>query len=649
MNEFLEYLNILKRRWLPASIVFVFAFSLGCSRAFKQEPLYEARGKLLFTQESGSALSGTIHPGLLYWANRQKLANEIVILTSKPLAEQVITDLNLEKSSGALLSNLSAINIKETDILQLSYTDPDPEKAAAILKSWVKNYIQQDKQSNLSEIIATKKFIEQQLPKSETALNLAENKLKAFKQYYQVLDITSEQNSTIGIISSLDSQIATTKTELATQQTRLESLRNIFGIAPQEALVINFINESPIASSMLQQIQELQEKIKVEKLRFGENHPQIIAWTKEKSILNREFQDYLQNILVGKEYSPIQLDRINSEDFLQPGGNQQNLLQEYEATERQIRSLQVQLETLKQLMSDYKARVDQLPDLEFRQRQLERELSAHEEGYTQLLKLYQETEVAINQRQGNVQEIEPVEIPKNPSIRRMPIYLIQGFIGAAVLATATAYLLEKLDQSIKTPEEVKDLLDYPVRGNIPIFRKSISGQTHTKVYVKENSYSPVSEAFRILHTSLKFFSSDPNLQVIVITSSIPQEGKSTVAANLAAAASEVGNRVLLIDGDLRKPSQHKIWQVPNQKGLRAIVQDQTHVSEVCYQVMPNVDLLVNGSIEINPVPLINSGLMDSLISDAKKTYDLIIIDTPPLTAAADAIVFGNMADGILMV
>ena len=649
MNEFLEYINILKRRWLPASIVFIFAFSLGCLRAFKQVPLYQAKGKLLFGQESSSPFSEAINPGIAYWANKQKLANEIVILTSKPLAKQVIAELNLQESSSILLSKLRVKNIEGTDILQLSYTDPNPEKATAILKTWMKNYIKQDKQRNLSEIFATKEFIEQQIPKSETALNLAANKLKLFKQYYQVLDITSEQSSTIKIISSLDSQIATTRTELAAQQTRLESLRNIFGITPQEALVINFISESPIASSMLQQIQELQEKIKVEKLRFGENHPQITAWKKEKEILNQEFQDYLQKILVGQEYSLIQLDKINPEDFVQPGNSQQSLLQDYEATEREIRSLQIQLETLKQLMNDYKARVDQLPDLEFQQRQLERELATQEESYTQLLKLYRETEVAINQKQGNVKEIEPVEVPKSPTISRTPMYLLQGFLGAVLLAAATAYSLEKLDQSIKTPEEVKELLNYPVRGNIPIFRKSTNGQTDTDVYVKEHSSSPVSEAFRILHTSLKFFSSDQDLQVIVITSSIPQEGKSTVAANLAAASSEAGNRVLLIDGDLRKPSQHKIWQVRNQEGLCAIAQDQAHISEVCYQVMPNVDLLVTGKIESNPTPLLNSGVVNNLINNAKKNYDLIVIDTPPLTAAADGIIFGKMADGILMV
>lgn len=153
----------------------------------------------------------------------------------------------------------------------------------------------------------------------------------------------------------------------------------------------------------------------------------------------------------------------------------------------------------------------------------------------------------------------------------------------------------------------------------------------------------------MLQANLKFLSSDKALQVIVVTSSVPKEGKSTVSANLAASMAQLGHQVLLVDADMRRPSQHHIWELTNAEGLSDVIVGQAEFKAAVSQVMPKLDVLTAGVIPPNPMALLDSKRMTGLIENFAETYDFVIIDTPPLLAAADALTLGKMTDGVLLV
>jgi capsular exopolysaccharide synthesis family protein len=153
----------------------------------------------------------------------------------------------------------------------------------------------------------------------------------------------------------------------------------------------------------------------------------------------------------------------------------------------------------------------------------------------------------------------------------------------------------------------------------------------------------------MLQANLKFLSSDKELKAIVVTSSVPREGKSEVSANLAAAMVQVGRRVLLVDADMRHPSQHHIWELTNSVGLSNILVGEAELNAALQEVMPGLDVLTAGVIPPNPVALLDSKRMASLIETFSKKYDFVIVDTPPLAGIADAPILGKMADGILLV
>jgi capsular exopolysaccharide synthesis family protein len=167
--------------------------------------------------------------------------------------------------------------------------------------------------------------------------------------------------------------------------------------------------------------------------------------------------------------------------------------------------------------------------------------------------------------------------------------------------------------------------------------------------VRDAPRSIVSGSYRMLQANLKFLSLDEKLKSIVITSSVPREGKSTVAANLAATMAALGRRTLLIDADLHHPSQHHIWHLTNVGGLSNMVVEQTRGRDAIVPVLENLDVLTCGVIPPNPLALLDSKRMASLIETFEQQYDFVIVDAPPLIVAAEALTLGKIVDGLLLV
>jgi len=268
----------------------------------------------------------------------------------------------------------------------------------------------------------------------------------------------------------------------------------------------------------------------------------------------------------------------------------------------------------------------------------------------------------------------------------------------AVVAISIALLLSSRDTLLRSLKEVTRLLRYTVLGILPNFGntemrqlptfvrknpKSIYSRVYQKiqsskayrnlrsgmnsfktaffnaeiepqtsnlaVFVRDNPRSPISEGYRMLQTSLRFLSSDRQIRATVVTSCIPEEGKSTVSANLAVAIAQLGKTILLVDADMRRPSQPKIWEIPTTLGLSNILVGETNLETSLQTAIPNLDILVTGVIPPDLLTLINSQHMANLISEWSEIYDYVIIDSPPLLAVTDTFVLGKIADGVLMI
>lgn len=254
-------------------------------------------------------------------------------------------------------------------------------------------------------------------------------------------------------------------------------------------------------------------------------------------------------------------------------------------------------------------------------------------------------DVLKNQLTGNAQVIETGIVPEEGSTGRVPL-LILGTLMGLFLANLTAILLEMQDRSLKSIPEIKQRFAFQVLGIVPL---DILQSSQGGIVVQREPDSFASEIYRMIQTNLKFLAVKRQPKVILMTSSVPGEGKSTVAANLAAAMSQLGRKVLLIDGDLRKASQHELWQISNKAGVKDVVAHKTPLAQVVARPMKQLDILTAGTIAPNPLALIDSPEMSQLVAAARKEYELVIIDAPPLAVTADVLTLSKLTDGIVFV
>lgn len=249
--------------------------------------------------------------------------------------------------------------------------------------------------------------------------------------------------------------------------------------------------------------------------------------------------------------------------------------------------------------------------------------------------------IAIIMKIENVQVIDKAEVPINPAKPRPMLNIaIAGILGI-MISLLLVFLLEYMDNTIKTPSDIESYLNTPVIGMIP---KSFELPIHN------NPKSPTSEAFRTLRTNIQFSNIDKNIKSIVITSSGPAEGKSTVVSNLAITMAQIDKKVLLIDADLRMPRIHKIFSTPNFDGLTTVLAEELDYKDVIVStVMDNLDILTSGPIPPNPAEILSSNRMKAFFKKVNGDYDMVLLDTPPIGAVTDAAVLATECDGVILV
>lgn len=661
-----DYINIdlqkywlsLKRRWFPALAVFGSCTAIAIVMALLQKPDYETQGKLLFKINRTSSLTGVgkeigeLDP-LAQKSN--PLNTEIEIIKSVPLVQKTITALNVKEEDGtpskpkSLIKKLLKVkNIASTDVIEISYKSSDPEEAAAVVNKLMDLYIEKNLLTNRAEAVAAREFIASQLPKAEASVRQAEAALRLFKERNQVVALDEEAKSTVEVIKNLDNQITETQAGLADMNTRSITLQKKLGTTSQEAIAINSLNQSSGVQKALAEYQQVESQLAAQRSRFLDTHPAIVDLKEKRATLEALLEERVEQSLGSQQ----QLSERN----LQIGESKQKLSDDLVKTEVERLALGSRLALLSNTQSMYKQRINILPKLEQDQRELQRQVEAAQSTYEVLLKKLQEVRVAENQNIGNASIMEFALVPEKASIHKPALILALGILLGMLFTTATIVILEIRDTSIKTLKEAKELFGYTLLGTIPAFGKKVNQRgkeqewTIPEILVRAVPGSSLSEAYPMLQANLKFMSSDKALKVIVVTSSSPKEGKSTVAANLAAATAELGRRVLLVDADMRRPLQHHIWGLTNVAGLSDVLVGQAEFeATVAREVMPNLDVLTSGVMPPNPMALLDSKRMAVLISYFSEHYDFAIFDTPPVIQAADALSLGQMTDGILFV
>lgn len=660
--DFDQYLQITKRHWLPGSVVFLSVLMLGVIATSLKENVYQAEAKLKFksnTVTTSLTDIGQAIGGFSPIADRgNPIATEAEVLRSVPLIKQTIEDpqLNLVDSDGnklgveAFSTKLKVGSLPSTDILKVSYSSQDPEKAAKIVNTLVRNYLQNNQVVNTAEAVSAREFLETQLPKVEESLLETEAAIRQLKESNQFVSFDENTSALIRSQENLESEIVKTKGLLTNAESQSGYIREKLGLTSQEAYILATIGQSREVRTALARLEEAESQLALAQTKFTDNSPNVIE-LKNRITSMENLLEKQANSIGGPE--AIEILRKSKSSAVQ-----QDLTNELIKLEASNIGLERQLESLTALAKSRQEQIKKVPEIEERLSKLQREADSYKSSYDVIWEQLETVKIAESQDPGNVRVISNAVVPATPISSRSVGYIASGSL-ALLAAAGVVYLLEISDKSIRTIDEAKELYGYNWLGMIPstdqldLLALPEGEQNNDplipKLVVKDYPSLPLSESYRMLQSNIKFLNSDQTTNTIVVTSSSTQEGKSAVAANLSTAMAQVGNKVLLVDANLHTPTQHRIWDRYNDSGLSNVIAEQLDPRMTIEEVMPNLDLLTSGTATLSPATLLDSQRMRMLMDYWSERYDFVIFDTPSLDMTADAPIMGRMADGVLLV
>ncbi|WP_088890392.1 GumC family protein [Leptolyngbya ohadii] len=464
-----RYWFSLKRSWLFAAGAFFAVVLLAFAYSSRLKNTYEADAKLLYRIDKTSMLTGLDdqNQNQQPWdlrsllVDQSPLNSEIEILTSRPLLQQTIDRLNLRNEEGEPLdpedleSRLTVKMVGAADVIQVAYEDADPKTAAAVVNTLTELYVNEKALKSQSEALGARQFIAEQLPTTERNVREAETQLRRFREANGVVALTTEAETAVTSLGSLNDQITAAQAEYQKANARALALRQQTQIGLDESVLISAVNQSPAVQQVFTDLQEVERELATEQVRFNAGSP-IVSRLKER-------QQSLRQLLRQKVREVSGRSVTLPDGLLQVGDLRLNLMKDALEAEVDRVALGKQLNSLVSSRSQYQQRLTGFPRLEQEQRELERKLEAAQSTYETLLTRLQELQVKERQANSNIQIIEPAVEPKEAAQGSRIMFLGLGVVGGAMLAIAIVILTD-LQQAPHRRQLYATNLPAPVRN-----------------------------------------------------------------------------------------------------------------------------------------------------------------------------------------
>jgi succinoglycan biosynthesis transport protein ExoP len=650
-----DYWRIIKKK--KSSIIFMVLLVGICSYGFAKfkepAPLFEASSAIKIDRFSNMAsiLTGD------YWQQSENMVTHTYIITSFPVLCQTAKFLgwlpedtseeNIQTSKKylSIIRRLKSMVEPEhqegTNIINIRVMSEKARDAAEIANAFARSYREYNIREKNKKTFETKAFIEEQLGLTSNRLKLAENELQAFKESYGLISLDAQTQNTLNRLYAVEADFEKTKLDKAEFKSQLQMIRdnkiNTSGEL-KESFFAAGVN-SPVYG-LKTKLSDLLLKRQTLLINFTEKHPRVI-----------EIDDQVQAVLheTTKEL--------------------QSLLNSYKNREKSLsqRIHQLRRENLS------------LPEKGLQLVRLQRDVELQESLYSQLKEKYQETLIQASGKVEEVTVLKPALIPEQPfNVPSKLMIVVTGIAMGLVLGVVFAFLAEVFDTSMGTIEDVEELLNVSVLGVIPQLddeiKEKLSDDSLTnirgKVRYLVSHYEPKSmgaEAFRALRTNLQFLRLELQGKLFLITSSFVQEGKTLNVVNLALSMAQAGNKVLLVDADLRKPLVHRIFGLSREAGITDYVLGNYSWQEITNTIsdimlgdfgiddilktpgMDNINIVTAGTKPPNPSEILSSSRFREFLAEANEVYDFVFVDSPPLLPVADAAEIAPLMDGVLMV
>jgi capsular exopolysaccharide synthesis family protein len=682
----------LKRKWIIILLAAVFA-TVVAVRSFTKTPLFRATARIIIEEPSSSIASIQDLLGPQNYYSQKSIGTyfntQLKLLTSRTLVERVVVDMDLgsrpelqqsivqkrgpvqmikelvslrwirpkqkkpeldntfidvpnteSKLAYLVLEELKIVPVIETRLVDISYTSPHAALASDIVNALTEEFINYSVEMRYAPTQQASEFLAEQIAKVRKELNAKERELQKYGEEKGLLVLNSEQENTIVQgFSTLMKAFSEAQLERFKKQAKYLELKDL-----SAETIPMYIEDSvlqSLRSNYIQTRSEYNEKIKI----FRPEYPEMIQIKGKMDSLYDDLQNELRKAI-----------RVSRSEYNEAVNNEGSLEEALESKKQEVyasnsnailyQSLSVEVITTRNLL-------------------------------TTLVKKKSETQVSARLKglkTSNIKIIDKALVPELPVPLNTGRNIILAIMLGIFLGTGIAFFTEYLDNTIRDPEEIEKAMNLPSLGVIPFVSPNGSRKSfrsgYNQSYGDKGKKTPVlphetkeielinhlfpnlsiAEDYRTIRTSIQFSHAGTPPKVITFTSSFPQEGKSSTVSNLAVSFSQLNKKVLIIDGDLRRPRQHKIFKARNNNGLSNFLAGKITFEEaVQMTAIKNLWIIPSGPNPPNPAELMDSDRMKELLQIVRDKFDVVLIDSPPVLAVIDPIVLGSFSDSLILI
>ncbi len=643
--------TIVRRRWLVIPF-FVATVLVTTLVTLKQTKIYAATCTIIIDLSAPKVLDSEQMKDVVesgtggYWYSKEYYETQYKVITSRAVAQRVsdklalatnLRFLDVDKTQDAaelekrrlkkdpveiLLKNLKVEPVKDSRVARLRYEDADAALAALIANTWAESYIAENLSVKSVTTQNASDWLEQQLADLERKLDQSGKALFDFKKEHDIVATSWEDrqgmvSQRLTVINDALTKARVRKAELQARNDAIAALGAAVESGGAEAESLDAVAASLVIQQLKLRYSEAQSECADLKVKYLDNHPKLEACAKKLAMAKKALQDEIRTTL--------------------------------EAARLEYRQIAKTEHNLLALLNETKSDAFGLNQHERDYMELKRSYDNNQRLYELVLKRLKDTGVTGMLQVSNVRILDrarPAEKPARPNVaQNLLLAVLLGLIGGVGLAFGAEYL----DTSITTQEQIEEKLGLTFLGLIPSIPKNAEGSPQD-IFVFRQPKSAVAECVRSVRTNLLFMSPEKPLKTILITSSGPQEGKTTTASSLAATMATSGNRTLLVDADMRRPRVHRIYGGSNTRGLSSLILGEGRLDDTVQSTeVPNLHILACGPVPPNPAELVHTSAFKALLTEMAQKFDRVIIDSPPVGVVADAVVIATGVDGTLMV
>jgi capsular exopolysaccharide synthesis family protein len=647
---------VLRHKWTILSAMLV-ASVLGAVVSFSATPIYEALGRVVINREGAdtAGLKNSDAGGTdSYDDYMVAMDTQTHVLQSDAIAKLVIRRLNLDsdpafagkgsvpvsaavdatpaesrhiephREAGLVAKfhgSMQISSIPRTRLLEIRFSSPDPVLAAKAVNTLIDTYIEQNYKTRLDATMRTSDWLTQQLSELQMRVEESQEKLVRYQKAHGILGIDEKANIITSKLDELNKELT------AAEGDRMQK-ESVYRLAKSgDPDLLSNLDQSSALIKLRGQEEDLHRQLAQASVHFQPTYPKVEELNQQLAAVQADIQT--ETARIAAKYEKDYLAALGREKLLRAS------LENQKTEENQLNESAIEYSLLK------------------------RDVDSNRQLYEGLLQKLKEAGVMTGLRSSNVRIVDPASAPTVPSSPNIPRNLLMSLLVGLAGGLSLAFVMESRDTSIHSLEQVRMITALPSLAVIPLSSRpnrslSAAKRLPRSVAAMASAIRPkseIAEAYRALRTSILLSKTGKSAKILMVTSALPQEGKTTTSVNLAIVLAQHGSRVLLIEGDMRRSGISKILHLQSDIGLSTLLGNNSVAETAILSVadVPNLSVLPAGPVALHPSEMLASARMRDLVRGLEPQFDHIIIDTPPVLSVTDAALLSALADSTLIV